>query len=257
MHFRYKKHKNMNLTKVKEDRQDRNSEAWKKLCEYIDELARSGGEEFAPYEVLGLDLYRQIYTLPESISKLKKVKKMWLYGSSLKRIPPEIGEMESLEYFDPYTSYDLMWFPYEITKCKKLKDSRVSTRALYGNVKNGKPFPYLTHNPVRYFSDTVKCSICGKEMTYEATNQLWISLWVGTDILPLLINSCSKECESSLPLSMDENSSSHKGGPGIKVDRNKIQRVSMPIQKEKTDEEKLPEDEKPPLLKLIKKIWDK
>jgi hypothetical protein len=107
--------------------------------------------------------------------------------------------MESLEYFDPYTSYDLHWFPYEIINCKNLKDSRVSTRALYGNYKNRMGFPKLTHNPVRYEGSTVNCSICKKEMSWEKTNQLWVSLRVGTDVLPLLANICSIECESAIP----------------------------------------------------------
>ncbi|MCU0439012.1 MAG: leucine-rich repeat domain-containing protein [Raineya sp.] len=190
---------NHNPIKIQNDVQDRNSVAWKKLCEYIDKVAEEESEEFVPFEYLGQELYFQIYTLPESIAKLKKVKEMHLYGSRLKRIPPEIGEMESLEYFDPYTSYNLHWFPYEITNCKKLNDSRVSTRVLYGNYKNRLTFPDLTKNPVRYEGDKVKCSVCKKEMTYQETNQLWISLNVGTDILPLLVNLCSKECESNLP----------------------------------------------------------
>lgn len=66
---------------------------------------------------------------------------MWLYGSKLKRIPPQIGEMESLEYFDPYTSYDLHWFPYELTYCKKLKDSRISTRHCMATLKTEWGFP--------------------------------------------------------------------------------------------------------------------
>lgn len=69
---------------------------------------------------------------------------MGLYGSNLKRIPPEIGQMESLEFFDPYTSYDLHWFPFEIYKCKKLKDSRISTRTLCGIIKTEWDFQNLT-----------------------------------------------------------------------------------------------------------------
>ena len=163
--------------------QDRNGVAWKKLCEYVDKVANENAEEFSPLEALGQELFSQIHILPETISKLNKVKKVWLYGSKLKRIPPEIGQMELLEYFDPYTSYDLHWFPFEITNCKNLKNSRVSTKALYGNYKNRMSFPGLTNNPVRYFGDTVKCSVCGKTMIYEETNQLWISLLVGTDVL--------------------------------------------------------------------------
>ncbi|WP_338812201.1 leucine-rich repeat domain-containing protein [Bernardetia sp. Wsw4-3y2] len=187
------------LVNIENNVQDETSLAWKKLCEYVEKVAEEESEEFSPYEYLGKELYSQIYTLPKTIAKLKKVKKIMLYGSKLKRIPPEIGEMESLEDFDPYTSYDLHWFPYEITNCKNLKDSRVSTRALYGNYKHRKPFPDLTHNPVCYTQNEIKCSVCKKEVTQEQTNQLWITLKVGTDFLPLLVNSCSEECERKLP----------------------------------------------------------
>lgn len=119
--------------------------------------------------------------MPESNGKLKKVKKVWLYWSNLKRIPPEIGEIESLEYFDPYTSYDLKWFPYELTKCKNLNDSRVSTRAIYGNFKNRKSFPKLNQNPGRYLGEKIKCSICEKPISYDETNQFWTTQRIGTD----------------------------------------------------------------------------
>ncbi len=111
----------MNEIKIKQRKQDKNSEAWKQLCEYIERIERTNADEFSPFEDLGPELFSQIYTLPKSIGKLKNVKKMWLYGSKLQSLPPEIGEMTSLEYFDPYTSYDLHWFPYEIIKCLKLK----------------------------------------------------------------------------------------------------------------------------------------
>lgn len=29
--------------------------------------------------------------------------------------------------------------------------------------------------------------------------QAWISLWVGTDVVPLLVNACSQECLDALP----------------------------------------------------------
>jgi len=196
--------------------QDRNSLAWSELCAYIDRLAASKEEEFIPLEALGPELFAQIYTLPESIASLKQVRKMWLYGSNLKRLPPEIGEMTALEYFDPYTSYDLHWFPYEIMHCKQLKDSRTSTRTLYGNYKNRLIFPDLRDNPVRYVGDTVLCSVCKKEISYAHTNQVWISLWVGTDVLPLLANLCSKECESQLPQPPpDYLPFPHKGGTDL------------------------------------------
>jgi hypothetical protein len=208
---------NKKISKIENDVQDRNSVAWKKLCDYIEKVAAENHDEFKPREELGPELFAQIHTLPEIISKLKNVKKIWLYGSKLKRIPPEIGEMESLEYFDPYTSYDLNWFPYEITKCKNLKSSRVSTRALYGNYKFRTGFPRLNHNPIRYSGNTVNCSICGNTISYEQTNQLWISLNVGTDILPLLANLCSKECENKLPTPPENYVQfAHKGGADLK-----------------------------------------
>jgi hypothetical protein len=93
--------------------------------------APSGVPELsAPVEKLAPGEETQIVTLPSTIAKLKSVKRLFLYGSSLVRVPPEIGEMSTLEVFDSYTSYRLHWFPYEITRCPKLRHSRVSTRAL-------------------------------------------------------------------------------------------------------------------------------
>lgn len=267
------------ISKIENDVQDRDSLAWKKLCEYIDEVAENGSDEFVPREALGNELFAEIHTLPESISKLKKVTKIGLYGSQLKRIPPEIGQMESLEYFDPYTSYKLNWFPYEIMDCKKLKDSRISTRALLGNFKNRMGFPRLDHNPVRYLGETLKCSICKKEMTYEETNQLWITLRTGTDTIPLLANLCSKECEEKLPQPPENYVQyAHKGGADLvqPPDENELWEIRMAERKKEEEKEKRnnpvvdnkeksqkaePEkkinwsDLKP--LKLIRKIWEK
>ena len=256
------------MSKIKHDEQDRNSVAWKKLCDYVDKVAAENYDEFSPLEELGQELFAQIYTLPETISKLKNVKKVWLYGSNLKSIPPEIGEMEALEYFDPYTSYDLLWFPYEIIKCKNLKDSRVSTRALYGNYKNRKEFPCLDHNPARYFGETVKCSVCSKIMNYEQTNQLWISLSVGTDILPLLANLCSQECEDKLPKPPKGYVQfPHKGGsnkrfklePTEHEDRRNRIIITKTIQADINEKisRKSTETKDFPILKLIRKIWEK
>jgi hypothetical protein len=262
------------ISKIKNDVQDRKSVAWKKLCDYVDKVAIENYDEFSPLEELGEELFAQIHTLPETISKLTKVKKVWLYGSKLKRIPPEIGQMEALEYFDPYTSYDLHWFPYEITKCKNLKDSRVSTRILYGNWKNRMGFPRLTHNPVRYSGDTLNCSVCGKTITYEQTNQLWISLRVGTDVLPLLTNLCSKECEGKLPTPpKDYIQFAHKGGAELvqPPDEDELYEVEMKKEEHEQVEDvtviSQPDINEAPLdnptvkkgfsmLKLIRKIWE-
>lgn len=265
---------NKRILKIENDVQDRSSVAWKKLCDYIDKVATENREEFSPVEELGQELFAQIHTLPESISQLKKVKKVWLYGSKLKRVPPEIGEMEALEHFDPYTSYDLHWFPYEIIKCKNLKESRVSTRALFGNRKTRMGFPRLNHNPVRYIGDKVNCSVCSRTMTYEQTNQVWISLKVGTDILPLLTNLCSKECESQLPMPpKDYIQFAHKGGADLKQPLNEDERFKLEMKdyedeqsknatetsqadNNETPQDKPTEKKELAILKLIRKIWE-
>lgn len=266
------------ISKIDNNVQDKNSVAWKKLCDYVDKVAAEEREEFSPFEELGQELFAQIHTLPETISKLKKVKKVWLYGSKLKRIPPQIGEMEALEYLDFYTSYDLHWYPYEITNCKNLKDSRVSTRILYGNWKNRMGFPRLNHNPVRYSGENVNCSICGKSMTYEQTNQLWISLRVGTDILPLLTNVCSEECKKELPKPPNNYVQfAHKGGADLEQPLDEDEIFQLEIRNYEDGQNKnsgetnervdnkvkingpigLTEKGEFPILKLIKKIWEK
>ena len=262
------------ISKIENDVQDRTSLAWKKLCAYVDKVAAENRDEFSPLEDLGQELFAQIHTLPETISTLTKVKKVWLYGSKLKCIPPEIGQMAALEYFDPYTSYNLHWFPYEITKCKNLKDSRVSTRALYGNYKNRMGFPRLDHNPVRYSGDTVNCSICGKTMPYDQINQLWISLMIGTDVLPLLANLCSMECERNLPKPAEDYVQfPHKGGADLKQphDEDELFELEMKeyeneekrntegtIQANKEEQELNRSTEKKdiPIIRLVRKIWE-
>lgn len=202
---------------IENEVQDFESEAWKEICKAIDILADEGAEEFSPRELIGDKYFLDLHTLPSSISKLKKVKRLYLYGSNLKRIPPEIGEMESLEYLDLYTSYELFWLPFEIIECKNLKESRISTKVLYGNYKNRKGFPKLNNNPITYESKLIKCSVCKKEIYPEQHDQLWISLKIGTDIVPLLVNLCSKHCEYSLPKPPEMYVPyPHKGGHDLK-----------------------------------------
>ena len=197
--------------------QNKKSKSWGALLEYIDKVADEEIEDFDPRRGIGVERFKEIIILPRTIGKLKKVKRMWLYGSSLKLIPPEIGEMESLELFDPYTSYGLKWFPYEITNCRGLKASRISTRALLGNYKNRKPFPSLIENRIKYSNDSLKCSICSKEITYSNTDQFWITLNVATDTVPLLINLCSNECGDNLPIGEGNYLEYiHKGGDDLK-----------------------------------------
>ena len=165
--------------------QDETSEAWNQLLALIDRTADHGVAEFAPGQALGPDLWREIVTLPRTISKLDQVKVLNLYGSNLHSIPPEIGHMSALETFIPYTSYRLHWFPYEILHCSSLQDSTVSTRALYGNYKFRPTFPQLpTHLPGN--ASPNRCSVCQSSSEDDELQQWWISLRVATDVLPLL-----------------------------------------------------------------------
>lgn len=177
--------------------QNTNSDAWKSLEAYIEKVRADGSDELNPSAGIGSEKWEQIITLPSSIGTLQSVKVLILYGSHLIRIPTEIGEMTNLEEFDPYTSYCLHWFPFEITRCKKLRRSRVSTRALYGNYKYRAPFPRLPAISAQLTPSS--CSVCRGPFTGHGPYQFWISRWVATDVLPLLVHACSDECVRSLP----------------------------------------------------------
>lgn len=197
------------------ENQDTQSEAWKSLEEYVQKVAVDGADELNPMNGIGSGKWEQIVTLPRSIEKLQSVKVLNLYGSHLVRIPPAIGEMTNLEEFDPYTSYRLHWLPYEITRCKKLKRSRVSTRALYGNYKYRPPFPRL---PVVSADLTPPvCSVCREPFTRKGPHQVWISLLVAKDVLPLLVHACSSDCIRALPKPAENYvPEPHRGGLEIK-----------------------------------------
>jgi len=195
-------------------------EAWKRLLDYIETTAANNAEEFAPGVALGWELWRDITVLPPTIAKLKSVKRMHLYGSTLVCIPPEIGEMTCLEDFDPYTSYYLHWFPYEITRCKNLRRSRVSTRALYGNCKHRPPFPDLGAENNRGVLKALRpgtCSVCGKSLMGKRVQRRWTSQLVATDVMPLLVFACSDACVNAVPDSPDGYvRRPHCGGPWVK-----------------------------------------
>jgi hypothetical protein len=177
--------------------QDTDSDAWKALEAYIAKVREEGSDELNPRIGIGSQKWEQIVTLPKSIGTLKSVKILSLYGSHLVRIPPEIGDMTNIEEFDPYTSRCLHWFPYEITRCKHLTRSRVSTRCLYGNYKYRPPFPRLPQISPALAPAT--CSVCSGPFSREQIHQAWISLRVATDVLPLLVNACSEKCIENLP----------------------------------------------------------
>lgn len=194
--------------------QDTTLPGWLRLVQVVEEAAQDGREVFSPRIDLGAELWNQVTRLPPSIGKLKAVKKLDLYRSNLLSIPPEIGEMENLVEFVPYNSYGLHWFPYEITRCTKLRASTVSTRALYGNYKYRQPFPSLDVPIVEL--TTPRCSVCNQAVSPSDVQQVWISLAVATDVLPLLVNACSSACIGSLPTpAKGYVQFPHRGGPSV------------------------------------------
>jgi hypothetical protein len=207
------------------ERQDTTTEGWQHLLALIDEAAADGRPVFKPFVELSGPERRQVITLPATIGKLAEVRHLVLYGTNLVRIPPEIGAMSSLEFFEPYTSHRLHWYPYELTRCTRLRDSTVSTRVLYGNVKFRPPFPAL--RPITADADLTAldpdiwgteavhtCSVCDGPV--EELHQVWISRYVGTDTLPLLVNACSTACVAALPAPAEGYvPTPHTGGPDV------------------------------------------
>lgn len=201
--------------RIHDERQDTNTEAWKRLSNLIDEAAEDGRAVFAPGIELGAELWFSIIELPRTIGKLKAVKTLDIanLGSMLVRIPPEIGEMESLEEFLVYKSHSLHYVPYEITHCQNLKRTFVSTRALYGNWKNRPPFPKLPQLDIEGIVPA-KCSVCRGPFPQTGPIQRWISLRLDRkDVFPLLVHACSDDCIRSLPKPADRYvDSPHCGG---------------------------------------------
>ena len=202
--------------KVHPDEQDRTTTAWQDLLILIDEAAKDRREVFEPARELGKDTWLQIQSLPNEIKQLTHVKHLILYGSNLRRIPIEIGQMHALEELNTYTSYELHWYPFEINRCQNLVRSKMSTRALYGNYKYRPPFPALRQVPVQFYQDETRCSVCDQISTAQQLNQVWISIRVATDVLPLLARVCSLKCLQQLPKGAENYlSEPHKGGLGI------------------------------------------
>ena len=197
------------------DVQDTECSAWKRLLDLVEEAIADGRKVFAPRNVLGDDMAR-IVTLPPTISKLKRVTSLEIYGTHLSSLPPEIGDMERLEEFDPYTSHRLHWVPYEITRCTRLRKSRISTRKLYGNYKYRPPFPRLSPWALGPWQPGTPCSVCRGPIVGQRPDQVWISLRVATDVLPLLVNACSEACIARLPAG-EKNYVQHPHRGGLEV----------------------------------------
>lgn len=57
------------------------------------------------------------------------------------------------------------------------------------------------------------CSVCNRPIEQSGLHQVWISLRVATDVLPLLVNACSAACVAALPSgARDYIPTPHKGG---------------------------------------------
>jgi len=196
------------------DLQDTDCDAWMRLLELVDRAASNRDEVFEPGAHFEWDDWVQIVTLPASVSQLKCVRELRLYGSNFVRIPPEIGEMTALEELDVYTSYRLHWLPYEVTRCKNLRESRISTRALYGNYKYRPPFPRLPSG-LELLSPN-ECSVCRGPFGQWGPRQVWISLRIATDVVPLLVHACSRECIDKLPApARGYINKAHRGSLGV------------------------------------------
>lgn len=212
------------------ERQDTAAPGWQHLLTLIDEAVADGREVFKPLVELTAAERRQVITLPPGIAQLKAVRHLVLYRSNLVRLPPEIGEMESLEQFSPYTSHRLHWFPYELTRCANLRYSTVSTRSIYGNYKFRPQFPLLRGpepevtgpdagqlDPAAWGADAIRsCSVCDAAIPPSGYHQVWISLRLATDALPLLVNACSQACVEALPQPhANYVATPHRGGPNV------------------------------------------
>ena len=119
---------------------------------------------------------------------------------------------------------------------------------------------------MHYERESLKCSICKKDFTYKYTNQMWISLKVATDVMPLLVNSCSKECSELLPTpAKDYIQKAHKGGSGQPqfptesqlINQKYLLDVNNPSNSKKTKVIDMTTPTKPKRFKLIRKLWEK
>ena len=202
------------VPKLHTEMQDQDAPGWRRLIDLVRVSEEKQLSVFEPSAHIPWEDWVQVITLPAALGSLSLLKEVRLYGSHLRRLPSEIGRMTNLQDLDIYTSYSLHWLPYEVTRCRQLTQSRMSTRALYGNRNTRLPFPRL-NRPVEALLPST-CSICDRPFG-EATPQLyWITLPVATDVVPLLVHSCSNDCTLSIPQPPQGYfQRPHKGGDGI------------------------------------------
>lgn len=193
--------------------QDTSADGWEELLELIS--TRPGSSTILePSAFIPAGQWSTIIILPASIETLTSLRELHLYGSHLRRLPPEIGRLTNLTSLDIYTSYSLHWLPYEVTRCTRLNETRMSTRALYGNIKTRLPFPKLSSPLEAVVPKT--CSVCDAPFEKGKILPFWTTQRIGTDIVPLLIHSCSRECIDNVPDAPNGYyARPHKGGGGV------------------------------------------
>lgn len=194
--------------------QDTSVPGWQLLLKLIGAEGSVTADIFEPSAKVPPDQWSGVIVLPPQIQTLTAIRDLRLYGSHLRRLPPEIGRLAALENLDVYTSYSLHWLPYEVTRCARLRQTRMSTRALYGNVKTRLPFPRL-QGPVDILV-TSTCSVCDRQFGENPPQVFWTTQRVGTDFAPLLIHSCSAACTDRVPDAPDGyHARPHRGGGGV------------------------------------------
>jgi hypothetical protein len=187
---------------------------WLELVDLVRASAVKRAHVLEPSARIDGEDWMEVITLPAGIEDLQAVRELRLYGSHLRRLPPQIGRMSALENLDVYTSYSLHWLPYEVLRCQRLASSRMSTRALYGNRNTRLPFPRLAKPVEALIPGT--CSVCDRAFGETGPEVFWMTLRVGTDIVPLLVHSCSRDCTLSIPKPPKHYfERPHKGGRGV------------------------------------------
>ncbi|MET1112997.1 MAG: hypothetical protein ABWX67_15880 [Allosphingosinicella sp.] len=202
------------VPRLHSDIQDSSAPGWQALLALIAEGDTAAAAGFEPSAGMPADRWSGVIALPPEMQSLAGIRHLRLYGSHLRRLPPEIGRLEAMENLDIYTSYSLHWLPYEITRCARLRETRMSTRALYGNAKTRLPFPRLS-GPVDVLVPGT-CSVCDGPFGESRPQVLWTTQRIGTDIAPLLIHSCSTGCTGRVPdAPKGYHSRPHRGGGGV------------------------------------------
>jgi hypothetical protein len=186
------------------------------VVERVERAAVEQPEVFEPLAGLTDSQRSEVVSLPTTISRLKRVRVLSLCCSALSSLPAAIGEMESLEILDIYRSYRLHYFPFELTRCSLLKDSRISTRALFGNYKCVAPFPDLldpSNRETLRLLAPADCSVCGSPISEGSGLPRWFTRRVATDDVPLLLVACSSPCIDALSRAVP-GAHIHTGGAG-------------------------------------------